>query len=188
MNDTAPKAAVCATSLPYIDRRSLSEAWFSALHLASDGPTLPGARERRTLSEGSGVQRRFTARTVDALAAPVAAPPGARPRSPSAREPAIEDSRARRATSVRAPLSKRALEAARSYAPFRTSVTVGLERHRVQLLLRRDGGTLHVLALCSPAVAQIVQRALACADAHLRMRGETVRSSVHVLGTGAVRV
>ncbi|MBD5607073.1 MAG: hypothetical protein IAI48_18610 [Candidatus Eremiobacteraeota bacterium] len=48
----------------------------------------------------------------------------------------------------------------------------------MQLLLRRDGATLHVVAICRPQVAEIVRRALALADAHLRLRGEAVHSSV----------
>lgn len=184
MNDTAPKAAVCATSLPYIDRRSLSEAWFSALHLASDGPTLAGARERRALSDSSGTQHRCATRSADTARVRDVAPSHTRSASSSSRVPLSADAGTRQAERVRAPLVSEALAAARSYAPFRTSLTVGLDRHRVQLLLRRDGGTLHVLALCSPAVAHIVRRALACADAHLRLRGEAVRSSVHVLATG----
>jgi hypothetical protein len=52
---------------------------------------------------------------------------------------------------------------------------------RVQILLRRDGRTLLVLALCSTRHVEFVRRALAGADLHLRLRGERVSSSVRAL-------
>jgi hypothetical protein len=45
---------------------------------------------------------------------------------------------------------------------------------------------LHVVALCRPEIAATVRRALACADAHVRMRGEAIRSSVEIVLPGAV--
>src|ERR1700686_5193165 len=40
--------AVIRARLPYVDRRALSEAWFSALHLAREGEPL--ARRRRDIA------------------------------------------------------------------------------------------------------------------------------------------
>jgi hypothetical protein len=40
---------------------------------------------------------------------------------------------------------------------------------------------LHVIALCSEGHVELVRRALACADLHLRARGEKVSSSVRAL-------
>ena len=72
------------------------------------------------------------------------------------------------------------------YAPVRASFHIGVGGGRVQIVLRRDGAVLHVVAVCSRRHVELVRRALACADLHLRLRGETIRSSVRTLeGAGA---
>ncbi len=68
--------------------------------------------------------------------------------------------------------------AARSYAPFRTSLTLAAGGGRVQLVLRRERETLHIVALCAPGNVDVVRRALACAQAHLHARGEVLRADV----------
>jgi hypothetical protein len=75
----------------------------------------------------------------------------------------------------------------RSYPPRRTSLTVGLGRERVQLVLRREGAVLHVIAVCRPEVAALVRRALAAADAYVRGSGDTLRASVQTVDDRAVR-
>ena len=84
----------------------------------------------------------------------------------------------------RAVVARETFSRARSYAPFRTSLTFGVEGERVALLLRREGGTLHVVALCRPEIAELVRRALASADLHLRARGEAIRGSVKTVERG----
>jgi NAD(P)-dependent dehydrogenase (short-subunit alcohol dehydrogenase family) len=76
---------------------------------------------------------------------------------------------------------------ARSYPPRRTSLTVGIGRERVQLVLRREGAVLHVIAVCRPEVAALVRRALASADAYVRGSGDTLRASVQTTEEDAVR-
>jgi hypothetical protein len=170
------KIAVIATRLPYIDRRSLSEAWFSALHLASDGPP-PQTGPRR----GNAEAERFNARRLESHDGPAEHPPEA--------QPAGKDTVARssRSQAPNAPLppspARRGAVAeagtvARSYPPFRTSLTFGVHGERVALSLRREGSTLHVVAVCRPEVEGVVRRALACVDLYLRVRGESVRASV----------
>lgn len=176
--------AVIATRMPYIDRRSLSEAWFSALHLASDGPVSPKPPERRGTENAQpearasralrGAERGVPARVPGGIPAPA--------RSLRAKaEPAL-----RTQPNARRTRSEAAFAWARSYAPFRTSLTLGVDGERVALLLRREGATLHVVALCRPAVADRVRRALGCADLHLRARGESVSSRVETLPPGAI--
>jgi hypothetical protein len=176
----ASKIAVIETRLPYTDRRALSEAWFSALHLAHDAraaaPAKPGAtpsyatvaREAMQLARGSAARaRRDPARSV-AHAARRAAHAGL-------------DVPARRASdAARTPAATRAFERARSYAPFRTSITLdGANGTRVHLIVRRVGPTLHVVALCPPAVETLVRKALASADLHFRARGERLEAGVN---------
>ncbi len=177
----ARSIAVVRTRLPYIDRRSLSQAWFSALHVASDGPPKLGNARR----PDSAVAARTHATRVPAPArnAPPAIARGKTPLRPAAPERTGGGSEvaARRTQRLRAlPATARppAFGDERSYAPFQTSLSVGIEGARVALLLRRDGPVLHVVALCAPANVELVRRALACADAHLRRSGDSVRASV----------
>jgi hypothetical protein len=187
MSDDTGKISVIAARLPYTDRRALSEAWFSALHLASDGVLHAQPPERRAgaahrprdLSRGPGAQSA-------APPAPLQRPAAQRPAAPVrgrdgaalARDDAPRDVRPRSAD------TRDVFARARSYPSFRTALTFGVAGERVALLLRREGPTLHVVALCRPAVAGIVRRALAGADAALRIRGESIRATVTTVPPG----
>jgi hypothetical protein len=59
----------------------------------------------------------------------------------------------------------------------------------VQLVLRREGAVLHVVALCRRDSVDLVGRALAGAGLHVRSygAGESVRATVCALDGGAVR-
>ena len=171
------KIAIIQTHLPYIDRRALSQAWFSALHLANG-------------SNGEGRVRLRRAGAVAAKAIDVAhvrgrterrnageTPPPARAAGRERRVLHGETGKLRRTDSL-GKAAHAVYERARSYPPFRTSLTFGVDGSRVQLLLRRSGSTLYVVALCRPEIAEIVRRALACAGAHLRLRGESIEAAV----------
>lgn len=184
MTDPSSNAlSVIATRLPYIDRRALSQAWFSALHVASDGPGAASAHDRRGL-----VASDTHARAKRGAGATTAQQPTAFVRTPAATRARIAGAElaTRRTFDARtAAAARTSFARARSYPPFRSSLTLNVASERVQLLLRRDGATLHVIAVCRPEIAQTVRRALASADAHLRLRGEAVRSTVEI--TPAVR-
>ena len=172
----AHSIAVVRTRLPYIDRRALSQAWFSALHVASDGAPKHGVR----CPSQAAVVRSQAARTAHA-SAPVRTLPAAvqsARRSAAKRPGTSADVAARRAQRARTSATAARTDDPRSYPPFQTSLSVGIEGARVALLLRREGPTLHVIALCAPANVELVRRALACADAQLRCSGESVRASV----------
>ena len=180
MNDASSKIEIIQSRLPYTDRRALSEAWFSALHLASDGAPARSVPERRGVACGPARAEQAAhagtiarGRAVTGVAAPFT---GGRRMHAS---PVASSDAAERLRPARKATSPHVLAATRGYPPFRTSLTIGLGKGRVQLLLRREGATLHVIALCRPQAVETVRRALALADAHLRMRGESVRSSVH---------
>jgi hypothetical protein len=170
--------AVVRTRLPYTDRRSLSQAWFSALHLADAGVerSIPSRRAGDPPFPRDGIR---ASNRKSAAAAPVRLPAAtARAVASNRLDPQI-DLAARRTRSREAvKRAELAFDAARSYPPFRTSFTVGVDGARIKLLLRRAGPTLHVIALCAPAHVDLVRRALARADAHLRCGGESVRASV----------
>lgn len=185
MNDIAERPfAVLRTRLPYIDRRALSQAWYGAMHAASDAPQPTPARRRTDNATGAARSDRRPA---------VSLPHGRAVSGLSRERLAVSDRRTiayaefARTLFDRTALAARATahERARSYPPFRTSLTLGIEGERVQLMLRREGTTLHVVAVCTRANAALVRRALACADAHLRARGENVRASVRHAGERA---
>jgi len=178
--------SVLKTRLPYVDRRALSEAWFSALHLAdvereAAAPALRGAASGVAAPSAAGrtnpknLRANFGYPPAGAMRRYVAAvrsggsPVG--PESGALRRP------------VRAALAPAV--ARRSDPEHRTSLTVGVGGSRVQLMLRREGAVLHVVALCRPEVAAAVSRALARADAHLRLAGESVRASVRTYAAPA---
>ena len=169
--------AVVRTRLPYIDRRSLSQAWFSALHLASDVPghAIPARRANDAAFQPRSARAPLSVAPQRAAAVSLRATRLTEPRGAASAGGSTPPRDAAAATKARA-----AFEKARSYPPFRTSLTVGVEGARIKLLLRRDGPTLHVIALCAAANVDLVRRALACADAHLRRNGESVRACVRV--------
>jgi hypothetical protein len=173
--------AVVRTRLPYTDRRSLSQAWFSALHLAAE-ETLPAAvRGERGAVPAAG----STGRPQP--------PPGALARG---RPPLVENRNHEVGARVSGRLEMRtlvpvpdrnapggpaprpAVAPGRSSPAFRTALTFGVAGERVQLLLRREGATLLVVALCRPAVEGLVRRALGLAAAQVRLSGDSVRADV----------
>jgi len=177
--------SVLRTRLPYVDRRSLSKAWLAALGIADPAATRAAAPPRA-----------FAA--VATPSAPARLPaPGAPPPSVSAAPIARREVPAERRTSLpplaeRAPAVERARAArsvtaasraasARSYPTYQTSFVVGLDGARVQLVLRRERNTLHVVALCAPGDVATVSRALARADAHLRAGGDRVEATVRAV-------
>jgi hypothetical protein len=171
--------AVLRTRLPYTDRRSLSQAWFSALHLAQIVPArgLPARRASDPSFRAPGARAEGRGAAERAPSLPAAA------RATKLRSDAREGVAPARVREARSPAKDKAVafQEARSYPPFSTSLTVGSGGARIKLLLRREGPTLHVIALCTPDSVDLVRRALACADTYLRRSGESVSASVRTL-------
>jgi hypothetical protein len=179
------KIAVIQTRFPYIDRRALSEAWFSALRLGAPAgrPSKPLARAAAGLvpdvPRGSRSQRAVMSSACNDRAT---APKRARDRD-SENDVVL----AARATHSSAGNARVAYEPEPSRPPFRTALTFDVGGGRVHLLLRREGNTLHVVALCRPELAEVVRRALLDAGAHLSAQGESVRAAVRTFAPGPVR-
>lgn len=181
VNEITPRSiAVVKMRLPYTDRRSLSQAWFSALHIAEDRPPPSRCSGRRHLLP-------FLGRPAAAQRGVSASPSvggtssnGARNDAPVRRANILGSETPQQGARVERPrVAVRTSPAhVRSYPPFQSSLTVGVGGARVQLVLRRDGETLHVVALCAPRNVDLVRRALACAQAHLRARGDVLRAVV----------
>jgi hypothetical protein len=180
VNETSASAiAVVRMRMPYVDRRSLSEAWFSAFHPVSrEGAH--GAEPIRARSDASlATTVRQTTKSQTRATAGYPTPGVARYGPDRARSEIVPIDVKKSATLRSQRVQSHAVEmCSRSYPPRRTSLTVGLGRERVQLVLRREGAVLHVIAVCRPEVAALVRRALAAADAYVRGTGDTLRATV----------
>ncbi len=178
MNDFADarSIAVLRTRLPYIDRRSLSDAWFSALHLAADQtasqsrPRVATQSAREHVTKRVSVAPRVVTSTEERASSPA--------RDGRARAAGSIANERRARDEVKVSRVAAAFGRARSYPAFQTSLTVGPSGERVQLVLRREGTVLHVVALCAPKDVGLVRAALSRADALLRRSGEAVLASV----------
>jgi hypothetical protein len=164
------QVSILAAPLGAIDRRTLSQAWYSALHIAqSDEPrTIP---QRDRAGTGATVQR---PEIFDERA----------PRSHGDSSKVAGDARGRRgAASLGAPNGP----AARSRSPLavqierrfgaakprvkRATFAVGRGEARVHVILQTSGNRATLLALCRPEMQTAVARALTQARIALAERG-----------------
>jgi hypothetical protein len=162
--------AVLATHLAATDRRALSEAWYSALHLAAVPATRCAAASR------GGAAHIRAARDARASEQP----PPRRPADfePRRRPTVATHGREGRLECVperRAPKSElgRRLERAllrRLPRATQTHFALSASGGRVHLLVRADGVRTRVVAVCAPALRERVERALAHARFALAAR------------------
>jgi len=176
--------SVLRTRLPYVDRRSLSKAWMAALGIADPVATRAAAPTHTFAATAVPSAPRPVSRA--ALQVPLAAAPIARREVPAERRTTVPSVAERGSAVERARGAVPATAAskaasARSYPTYQTSFVVGLDGARVQLVLRRERNTLHVVALCAPSDVATVSRALARADAHLRAGGDRVEATVRAV-------
>jgi hypothetical protein len=170
--------AVVATQLADTDRRALSQAWYSALHLAERPPgaghaplarlpraaRLNGSRFARDPNDAP--QRRSADVALHARDAGRVA--GARSNGVASAERRVPKTElARRIEHGLARCSPRA--AAASFA-------VRGADGRVHLVVRSDGARTRVVAVCAPPLRERVERALA--QARFALAGRGVRAEV----------
>jgi len=172
MTTASGGVAVIATQLAQTDRRALSEAWYSALHLARDAAPArthqparvkpaPASHARRAAGPAPCPERR------------AAVPSATRtPHEPAAAIGAAGERRRARSETTRRIERAVALLAARPHAP--AAHTVDVDGGRVRLLVRSDGRTTRVVALCSRPLRDAVERALASARYALAGTGRAV--------------
>lgn len=160
MSNAPSGLAVVSTPLPLVDRRSLSQAWYSALHLA------PHAREavhvatlHNKTPELRVVSRNAPVGHVAATAVP--RPEIDRARAGGGRVPTLAERR-----SAPPPLARKVVRALERRIPAEHPAGVALrtESGRIQILVRRDAGRLRLIALCSEDVRENVARAIAHAS------------------------
>jgi len=167
--------AVVATNLAQTDRRTLSQAWFDALHLAHER-TISSHAERGLQGplEG-GTHAEFRARVSDV---------GTGERNCAASAKRIRTADQARSVgcerrSERSELSRRIERAVvrRTAAPI-ASIALKSGDGRVQLLVRSDGNRTRIVALCLPAQRCAVEAALAQTRFALARRGITIDADV----------
>lgn len=164
------EVSILSAPLAAIDRRALSQAWYSALHLARDEQLELHWRARNSL----GVRVRERAKSELKLSQ------GEHNGACAGSSVTPESDRFDYATAActladrrapRSPLAKRiegVLLAHRSRVK-RASFTVGCGR--VHVVLHTKGDRVALVALCTPALRSVVARALAQARFALAARG-----------------
>jgi hypothetical protein len=155
---TASGVAVVATQLAQTDRRALSQAWYSALHLAQTAPTAPHDGRAATPTERPAVPpRERSAAPARATHDATFSPPRA-VRAHALAAPLVDR---RSAPSVATRRVERALATiARAPSPP-ASHTIAIEGGRVTLLVRTGNGATRIVALCREPLRATVERALA---------------------------
>jgi hypothetical protein len=160
---TAPLAA--------IDRRALSQAWYSALHLAKEGPsatTRPPQAEPSVTSVYAPRPRHdgcATTRNMEAATTPLCA----RRKSPTAAEPL--ERRAARSTLARR-IERAFLDPARKLA--RATFALEGTKARVHVALQTNETGMRLVAVCPTTLRAGVARALDQARYALAVRGITL--------------
>lgn len=158
MNTHTGGVTVVAANLAQTDRRALSQAQYSALHVAEHHASRPGARSPKAAA--SDFAKAVAVHTSPRAKTSGAAASSARDRNVSGdlKTPPFE----RRMPKTE--LARRIVRAVEKH-PLRqnasASVALKTPDGRVQLLVRSDGGVTRVVALCAAPLKDRVERALA---------------------------
>jgi len=169
--------SVLSAPLAQIDRRTLSQAWISALHLSQVSPTGRAATAPRAPRTGRAV-----APSVERSSSTVRTGANQMPRAIRSERlaPVIAGGERRCAQSVLARRIVALLLAPRNIAR-RCTLALGGAKGRVHLLLGGSDRRLHLVALCSPNVRDEVTRALREVRYALAARGILATSDLREL-------
>jgi hypothetical protein len=163
---TASGVAVVATQLAQTDRRALSQAWYSALHLAHAEHAPPGApRPAAPATSHAPLPQRVAASPAHGERAALRSPERA-VRVPRAAPPIVE----RRGLPTDAMRRVERAVASIARSPRRPSRTVAIDGGRVTVLVRTDPDATRIVALCREPLRATVERALARARFALAAR------------------
>jgi hypothetical protein len=166
------EVSILAAPLAAIDRRALSQAWYSALRLARDGPAAPTPPARP--SQNAAVARLGQARSDLGMAdTRDAALPAVHARADrfASLSHAASDAGVRRVRLT--PLARAIGDAfANPRAPARRATfSMGRGGARIHVILQTNGARTTLVALCRPEIRAIVARALNEARLALAARG-----------------
>jgi hypothetical protein len=161
MTTASGGVAVIATQLAQTDRRALSEAWYSALHLTRGAAPVPSrATHVAPASYAHAPAERGTAPRIAGRLAPVPPVPHTQRRASVRVVPASER---RRPVTETARRIERAVATLATMPSVPAAHTVDVAGGRVRLLVHSDGRTTRIVALCSRPLRAQVERALASA-------------------------
>jgi hypothetical protein len=160
---TAPGGvAVIATQLAQTDRRVLSEAWYSALHLAHGGRA-PRARTATAAAPATVSLPAAAHMRVPIAETPPATTPVSRRGAREANVPVTPRDERRHPVTETARRVERAVERLACAPGAPAAHTIDVDGGRIRLLLHHDGRTTRIVALCSGPLREQVERALASA-------------------------
>jgi hypothetical protein len=164
--------SILSAPLAAIDRRALSQAWYSALHAARE-PHAASLPSRAPLESGNDARPRASVDAPAARERSAAAQPG-RPRAarPARAANLSEERRAQRSVLARR-IEATFLDPARRAA--RATFTVDGTHARVHVALQSTPAGLRLIAICPPALRPHVVRALEQARYSLAARGISLR-------------
>jgi hypothetical protein len=166
------EVSILAAPLAAIDRRALSQAWYSALHLARQDRRLVQPREcgPRIVATRSEPERQDET--------DLCRPPAAEPRVHFVQTKPLQVTMQSGATRISAnrgglPLSQR-IERRFAHSTSqvkRATFSMGRGAARVHVILQTNGNVATLVALCRPQMRGVVARALVQARAALSTRG-----------------
>jgi hypothetical protein len=166
--------SILSAPLAAIDRRTLSQAWYSALHLArTNAPPAPCGR-----AIASPAHQRSTRNAAAPRVLGKPAPPGKAVHASAERrrcaKTAVHDGTERRAPRCR--LSREIEKFFLNPRPHGSRATFTVDRNggRVHVVLQAAGERLCLIAVCAPALRERVARALSQARYSLAARGIAV--------------
>jgi hypothetical protein len=168
------RVSVVAAPLAAIDPRVLSQAWYSALHLARTTPTRPTLAQSNRASVANLVRSPIGAVPRDPRQTGNA--PASHPRA-AAQPIGSNDVRAARTPSRIARGIERAL-ARPQRPPCRAAFVVGDGVARALIVLQSRGDKTYLLAICAPERRETIARALAQVRVSLAARGLAFESRV----------
>ncbi len=166
------EVSILAAPLAAIDRRALSQAWYSALRLAPQPAPASLGPPRRRAGDANGAGRPgglHGSRSVKAGMIPLNLSRGKSAVTHAAREGAGGLRRVPRGARLAERIERRFADPQAN--PKRATFAVGLGNARVHVVLQTSGGRTTLLALCKPEVRILVARALIQARTALAARG-----------------
>lgn len=174
------EVSILAAPLAAMDRRALSQAWYSALHLAQRSPQGESAVARPAhlaVLRPQAMRSSSSAADCNVRAAylqPVARQSASRSSCDASPGGASSIARGRSLLSQR--IERRFAVTAQPTA--RATFSFGRGTARVHVIMQTNGNTARLVAICRPAMREVVARALAEARLALRARG------IYVAGRG----
>ncbi|MBV9271566.1 MAG: hypothetical protein JO165_10745 [Candidatus Eremiobacteraeota bacterium] len=168
--------SVVSAPLAQIDRRALSQAWYSALYECDAVPAkAPPSRAKPISSERTSIAEKRSCGRAPRKSSELR-PERRAPASSPLRSGAAQIERRAARSALARNIERRFLHP----GPPAKAATFQLQgdRGRVQILLRNSGDETQLVAICAPSARRDVAAALAQARYALAVRGITLRSEV----------